>query len=118
MRRAPASLAALVVTCGEDGRSEVSEPQPFLAAAAKAMGISLDLVALAAAIVVGAKKRGLALSAVERFESVTGQGVRGIIEGHRVAVGQTELTGTQVSDILAAKASELRQEGETVFFDC
>jgi arginine deiminase len=35
------SLTAIVVTAGEDGRQQASEPQPFLAAAAAAMGIDV-----------------------------------------------------------------------------
>ncbi len=68
---------------------------------------------LAAAMVAGAKKRKLALAAVEDFASVTGQGVRGKVEGHVVTVGQAD---QEVPEALAAKASELRREGRTVFF--
>ena len=42
---------------------------------------------LAQAIVQAAEKRGLGLSPVEEFQSVTGQGVAGKVAGHRVAVG-------------------------------
>jgi Cu+-exporting ATPase len=42
---------------------------------------------LAQAIVQAAEKRGLQLSPVEEFNSVTGQGVEGKVAGHRVAVG-------------------------------
>jgi Cu+-exporting ATPase len=71
---------------------------------------------LAAAIVQGARKRNLTLVPVEGFESVTGQGVRGNVEGHQVSVGQAELVVASVPEALATKASELRKEGETVFF--
>jgi Cu+-exporting ATPase len=71
---------------------------------------------LAAAIVKGAKKRDVALVPVEGFESVTGQGVRGKVEGHQVSVGQAELVGAAVPEELAKKATDLRKEGETVFF--
>ena len=71
---------------------------------------------LAAAIVAGARKRNLTLSSVEAFESVTGLGVRGRVDGHAVTVGQSELVVGSVPEDLASKASELRQEGETVFF--
>jgi Cu+-exporting ATPase len=68
---------------------------------------------LAAAILAGAQKRNLALSTVENFESITGQGVRAKVEGHLATVGQSSAT---LPEILAAKASELRNEGQTVFF--
>ncbi len=42
---------------------------------------------LAQAIVQAAEKRGVPLSPVEGFNSVTGQGVEGRVAGHRVAVG-------------------------------
>ena len=42
---------------------------------------------LAAAIVKGAKKRNMTLVPVEDFTSVTGEGVRGKVEGHQVTVG-------------------------------
>jgi Cu+-exporting ATPase len=71
---------------------------------------------LAAAIVAGAKKRNLAPAPVEGFASVTGLGVRGRVEGRQVTVGQAELVGGAVPEGLAAQASALRQEGETVFF--
>ena len=71
---------------------------------------------LAAAIVNGAKKRGLALAPVEGFESVTGRGVRGKVESREVTVGQAELVAAAVPEDLRLKASGLRKEGETVFF--
>jgi Cu+-exporting ATPase len=71
---------------------------------------------LAAAIVNGAKKRGLALAPVEGFESVTGRGVRGKVESREVTVGQAELVAAAVPEALRLKASGLRKEGETVFF--
>jgi Cu+-exporting ATPase len=71
---------------------------------------------LAASIVAGARKRNLALKPVESFESVTGQGVRGRVEGHVVTVGKAELTKASVPEALAKKAADLRKEGQTVFF--
>jgi Cu+-exporting ATPase len=71
---------------------------------------------LAAAIVAGARERGLSLGDASRFESVTGKGVRGEIEGHRVALGNgamMEAAGVDVSS-LAERADSLRSEGQTV----
>jgi Cu+-exporting ATPase len=48
---------------------------------------------LARAIVAGAHERGLGLLPVEQFESVTGKGVVGIVDGRRVAVGSRGLVG-------------------------
>jgi len=71
---------------------------------------------LAAAILAGAKKRNLGLKSVEGFASITGQGVRGKVEGRVVTVGQVSQTNANVPETLAAKASDLRKEGRTVFF--
>jgi len=73
---------------------------------------------LAQAIVKGAEDRGLRLSAVENFESVTGQGVRGDIGGRKVAVGSRrfmESQGTE-SASLADKADALRTRGKTALY--
>ncbi|MCE0499180.1 MAG: cadmium-translocating P-type ATPase [Methylacidiphilales bacterium] len=71
---------------------------------------------LAGAIVAAAKERNLALAPVREFESVTGQGVGGQVDGHKVFVGQIELAGATAPESLPARASELRREGQTVFF--
>jgi Cu+-exporting ATPase len=68
---------------------------------------------LAAAILAGAKKRNLKLSAAENFESITGKGVRAKVEGHVVTVGRDDAT---MPEALAAKAADLRRQGRTVFF--
>jgi P-type Cu+ transporter len=73
---------------------------------------------LAAAMVSGAKSRGIALADVADFESVTGKGVVGTIEGRRVAIGNVRmLESLSVNvDSLRSKAEELRRNGQTVMF--
>jgi Cu+-exporting ATPase len=73
---------------------------------------------LAQAIVNGAEDRGLRLSAVENFESVTGQGVRGEIGGRRIAVGSRRFMESQGSlpASLAGKADALRAQGKTALY--
>jgi len=73
---------------------------------------------LARAIVTGAQQRNVQLAAVTRFESVTGQGVRGAADGHSLALGNKALmSGDGVSiDVLEAQLAELRGEGKTVVF--
>ena len=46
---------------------------------------------LAAAIVAGAEARELTLASAEGFESITGKGVKGTIEGRAVALGNMSL---------------------------
>ena len=73
---------------------------------------------LAAAIVAGTQARGVALADVATFESRTGKGVIGRVDGRLVALGTTTLLdelGVH-SDELAAKAEALRADGETVMF--
>jgi Cu+-exporting ATPase len=73
---------------------------------------------LAAAIVSGARERGVALGEVSDFASATGSGVNGVIEGRRVAIGNArhlEALGIQ-ADALLARAESLRQSGQTVMF--
>jgi Cu+-exporting ATPase len=71
---------------------------------------------LAAAILAGAKQRGISTAAAGEFTSITGQGVRATVEGHRVFVGQGGNLAEQIPADLAAKAASLRQQGRTVFF--
>jgi Cu+-exporting ATPase len=73
---------------------------------------------LAGAIVQGAEERGIALTASEAFESVTGQGVRGKVGADAVALGnQKMMEGEGVAlEALAPRAEELRRDGQTVMF--
>ena len=73
---------------------------------------------LAAAIVNGAKDRGVSLLATEGFESITGKGVKGKIGGHMVALGNRALMDGLGLDLgpLMDKAENLRKEGQTAMF--
>ena len=71
---------------------------------------------LAAAITAGAAQHKLNLKPAEEFASITGQGVRGKVDGRQVTVGKAELTSASVPEELRKKADELRKEGQTVFF--
>ena len=73
---------------------------------------------LAAAIVSGARDRGVTTVAVTEFRSVTGKGVIGKVDGRTIAVGNAQLLAElgAAADTLAARADELRKSGETVMF--
>ena len=73
---------------------------------------------LAAAIVSGAQTRGLKLSDAARFNSLTGKGVLGEVDGHRVAVGNRVLLDEfrVEASKLTAQAETLRAEGQTIMF--
>lgn len=73
---------------------------------------------LASAIVKGAEERGVSLTDVDGFESVTGKGVTGRIEGHKIALGNLKLLediGVNPGGLLQ-KAEAMRTEGQTVMF--
>lgn len=73
---------------------------------------------LAHAIVMSAKNRGLNFSAADDFDSPTGKGVTGKINGQNIAVGNTILMEEQSVDAspLSAQADALRSDGATVIF--
>jgi Cu+-exporting ATPase len=73
---------------------------------------------LAAAIVGGAKERAVVLVDASEFASVTGKGVRGTVDGKRVALGNRAMMETDGIDAssLIERAEALRAEGQTVMF--
>jgi Cu+-exporting ATPase len=73
---------------------------------------------LASAIVSGARDRGVKLIDAANFKSVTGKGVVGEVDGHRVAVGNRALLDDLKvdTDELIAQAENLRANGQTIMF--
>ncbi len=73
---------------------------------------------LADAIVHEARRRELALGTAQDFESVTGLGVRGRVEGHALALGNAALMHAAGADVdaLNPAAEQLRLDGATVMF--
>ncbi|MFC4155164.1 copper-translocating P-type ATPase, partial [Massilia aurea] len=73
---------------------------------------------LAHAIVAEAKTRGILLSKPETFESASGIGVTGIVDGKRVALGNTALMESLSVDwhALTGPAESLRAEGASVMY--
>jgi len=71
---------------------------------------------LAEAIVTGAQEKNLRLSEAQDFESITGKGVIGKIEGRAVALGNNKLFEQLdiETNALIERAEALRKEGETV----
>ena len=73
---------------------------------------------LAAAIVAAANEKGLALGKPEEFESSTGIGVRGNVDGKQLALGNTALM-TQLNvatESISKQAEALRAEGASVMY--
>lgn len=73
---------------------------------------------LAEAIVRGADARGIFISKAEDFDAITGKGVKGIVDGREVALGNARLMADMglESQRLVEKANARRDEGETVMF--
>jgi len=74
---------------------------------------------LAAAILGGAKEKGIALLPAGQFESLTGRGVKARVDGKAVVLGNQKLLedlGVRNFDTFAARADALRAEGQTVMF--
>jgi Cu+-exporting ATPase len=73
---------------------------------------------LAEAIVRGAEEKGIEMAQTRNFQSVTGKGVTGDVDGHQVALGNIKLLenlGIEPGD-LPQRADILRTEGQTVMF--
>jgi len=73
---------------------------------------------LAEAIVAGAEERGVEMTGTDEFEAVTGKGVKGVVDGHKVALGNAKLIADLGLDggPLTETANARRDEGETVMF--
>ncbi|MGH9513010.1 MAG: heavy metal translocating P-type ATPase [Terriglobales bacterium] len=73
---------------------------------------------LATAIVQASKERGIILSEAEKFESRTGGGIGGTVDGKRIAIGTEKFLGQSgvVTGSMIEKANELRRLGQTVVF--
>jgi P-type Cu+ transporter len=73
---------------------------------------------LAAAIVASARERGLPMSSVSEFDSPTGKGAVGVVDGRRVRLGNAKFLhelGIDTAD-LDGEAERLRADGATAIF--
>jgi Cu+-exporting ATPase len=66
----------------------------------------------------GAEERRLGLQPVDDFASMTGQGVQGVVAGHKVAVGSRRFMESfgSVPETLAGKAEALRPQAKTALY--
>jgi Cu+-exporting ATPase len=112
-----------------DKTGTLTEGKPRLVTVEAANGLAADEVLrvaaslergsehpLASAIVKGAEQKGIALSEVSDFQSLTGKGITGRVDGHSVILGTAALLGERgiAIDSLRPRADALRQEGQTV----
>ncbi|WP_041391991.1 heavy metal translocating P-type ATPase [Sphingobium sp. SYK-6] len=73
---------------------------------------------LALAIVEAAKDRGIATSEVSAFDSPTGRGALGMVDGRRIVLGNARFLGEEgiATQSLAEQADALRRGGATAIF--
>ncbi len=90
--------------------------EEFLALVASAEQGSEHL--LAQAIVQKARERGLELSGAEEFDAIPGHGMRAVVSGREVLIGNRKLMSDRkiALDSLDQKASELEGGGRTVVY--
>ncbi|NNJ77381.1 MAG: heavy metal translocating P-type ATPase [Anderseniella sp.] len=95
--------------------AEASEEDVLSLAAALEKGSEHPL---AEAILNGAGKRGLTIGKAEDFEAVTGKGVKGMVAGQAVALGNQAMMGDISVDVAPGQkqADELRATGKTAMF--
>ena len=120
-----------VKTLVVDKTGTLTEGRPQLVSVVTTMDDELEFLALAASlerqsehplaesIVAGAEQRGAIFKTIEHFESVTGKGVSGEVDGRLVALGNKsmlEAMGIDLDNGLADKADALRALGQTVMF--
>jgi Cu+-exporting ATPase len=73
---------------------------------------------LASAVLKAARERGVSAARVEGFDSITGKGVEGVVDGKRVVLGgraMLEAEGLPEGELSSA-AQDLRSEGHTVVY--
>lgn len=73
---------------------------------------------LAAAIVAAAREKNLTLDRPKNFESATGIGVRGLVAGRKLVLGNTALMQTDAVSVesLAKEADGMREQGASVMY--
>jgi Cu2+-exporting ATPase len=74
---------------------------------------------VAEAIVKGAKEKGIKPQKVEQFEAVTGKGVKGILDGKSIGLGNSRLTddfGATLTKEQQQLVKEWQMTGQTVMF--
>ncbi|RSL15461.1 Cu+-exporting ATPase [Edaphobacter aggregans] len=73
---------------------------------------------LASALIAAAKEKGMELTPASDFQSSTGKGIRGLVQGRRIGVGNAALMQEigATCDGLHDEAESLRKDGHTVVF--
>ncbi|ODT63857.1 MAG: cadmium-transporting ATPase [Nitrosomonadales bacterium SCN 54-20] len=70
---------------------------------------------LAQAIVTAAKTQGLTWSDAEKIEAITGKGLRGEVDGRKVAIGNAKLFENEtIPEVIQQQELRLQMEGKTI----
>ena len=111
------------LTEGKPKLVHVSAVAPFTEQDVLAHAAALEQASehpLAAAIVAGAREREVQIPGANDFQSVTGRGVTGTVNGRRVLLGNPLLMEENSIDLSAGRQidswNELRAQGQTVMF--
>ncbi|WP_084499975.1 heavy metal translocating P-type ATPase [Luteimonas mephitis] len=109
------------LTEGRPAFREVVALAPWTQDEVLRLAASLDVASehpLAAAIVAEARRRDMALSPALDFESMTGTGVRGSVDGKAIVLGNDALMAEHGIDpaALGQRAKELRTHGATAMY--
>lgn len=104
-----------------EGKTHVNQVDSLEEDAVIQLGASLESLSehpLSAAIISKAKEKGLPLLKVEQFQSITGKGIVGKIDGKTVAVGNQQLMEDLHISLneLLEKAGNYREQGQTVLY--
>ena len=109
------------LTLGKPGVTRIIAADGFAEADVLRLAASVERASehpIATAIVRAAAERALALSAVTDFDSPTGKGALGTVDGKKVVLGNANFLAERAIDVkaLAASADQLRQDGATAIF--
>jgi Cu+-exporting ATPase len=112
-----------------DKTGTLTQGRPELVSVSPAQGVSeQELLAIAAslergsehplaeAILAGSAKRGVQPVDIQNFEALPGRGVKGVLRGRPVALGNPHVLPSNASADLIQKADALRNQGQTVVF--
>ncbi len=109
------------LTLGKPGVTKIIAAEGFAEADVLRLAASVERASehpIATAIVRAAAERALALSAVTDFDSPTGKGALGMVDGKKVVLGNANFLAERGIDVkvLATPADQLRQDGATAIF--
>jgi Cu+-exporting ATPase len=109
------------LTAGKPTLTSVVVLPPFAEADVLALAAAVEQASehpLAAAIVAGARTRGVSIPTSSDFQAQTGRGVVGTVDGRAVLLGNATLMKEHGIDLAALEpqADTLRREGQTLMF--